>query len=1144
MHLTMNSVGRRNYPEHRNPERSRITKTLLVMKLTVFFVLVACLQTLGRGYSQTVTLSLKNKPLQVVFKEVEKQTGFTFIYTREMLTNTGTVTLEVKNAPMQQVLNECFKDRPITYLIQGRFIVIKPKPIVAPVNSAVPLNVSDAIISGRVLGEGGEPLVGASIRIIQLGKLVSMSVSNVKGEFRIGDFENGACTLEVSFIGYEKVVKEIKANDNTPGLVIILKKSASVLDEVQTIAYSKTSMRYNTGDITTIKAEEIARNPVPNVLQALQGRVAGLFVTEQSGQANGAFQVQVRSLNTLSGGAANSVNIIPSGGQPLYIVDGIEYPASNPLPMVNLPNLNNFLLGGSALNYLDPSLVESINVLKGADATSIYGSRGAFGVILITTKKAKAGKPSVNVNASYGYSRLGKMPTVMNTEQYLAMRRNALANDNLAPASWDYDLNGTWDSTVSNDWTKFFLGDHAPTTKLNASYLGGSANSNFLIGANYNTIGNVQRSKGSVRSGGMNFSLNTATNDRKFTTALSGSYSTNVNDMVPVDFVGAGGYTMAPNAPYPFLPDGKLNWEYGVNPASALNAIYRGATDNLLANATLNYTPVTGLTFTASGGFNLLSAKDFNAQPSSYFNPATFTPSQTWSSINLYSVKTFSVDPRVEFTRMLFGKGRLTFTAGGSLRDAVTQRNVIAGGGYASDALLLSPANASAATTITIYNVLPKRYIGGFAILNFRWAEKYILSVNARRDGSSVFGNNRQFGNFGSVAAGWIISDEPWFEGLRNIVNFLKLKASIGVVGGSAIGPYFYINTYGLSSNSYGGGISLNPQNLANPYLHWEANRNRELGLTVDLLKGRINLDAIYYFNKVSDQLTSQPLASITGFTSFFVNSPATIKTYGTELTINTKNINNKDFSWNTRINLTIPHSKLTAYPGIDNLVSNVNYMIGKPITGIKLYNYAGVDPATGVYNFYNADGVKGDFNPLTNPVQLTSPKDRTEFVDLAPKYYGGILNSFTYKNISLDFLVSVTNRMGPSYLAYQSFPPGQFNENMPADLASKRWMKPGDVATVRKASTSFVGLFNQNNFSSSTGAYSNATYARLQNLSIAYRLPGKLLQRSHMSSLSVYAAGQNLYTISKYKNLDPENMRAGRMPPLRVYTIGLNLTY
>jgi TonB-linked SusC/RagA family outer membrane protein len=1114
------------------------------MKLTAFFVLVACLQTLGKGYSQTITLSLKNKPLQVVFKEVEKQTGFTFIYTREMLANAPAVTLEVKNAPLQHVLNECFKDLSITFIIQNKFIVIKPKPVVAPPAVAAPvaLNAPDAIINGRVLGEGAEPLAGASIRILQHGKLKNIGTSNERGEFRLPDLDNGVYTLEITFIGYERIVKEIKVPDNnTANLLIVLKKAVSVLDEVQTIAYSKTSMRYNTGDISTINSQEIARNPVPNVLQALQGRIAGMFISEQTGQVNGMFQVQVRSLNTLSGGARNSPIIIPNGGQPLYIVDGVEYPAGSTLPKSSVPLTPNFEIFGNAINYLDPSLIESINVLKGADATSIYGSRGAFGVILITTKKARSGKPSVNVNASYGFSTAGKTPTLMNTQQYLDLRRNAFANDNGTPSAFDYDLNGTWDTTAFTDWTKFFLGDHAPTWKLNASYSGGNANTNFLIGSFYSKIGNIQRSKGSVRAGGMNFSMNTATNDRKFTTSLSGSYSTNISDMVPVEFSGSGLNT-APNSPYPYLPDGKLNWANGTNVAAALNSINRDNNDNLIANATLSYTPVAGLTFTAQGGFNLLTEKQFLALPSSYFNPATFNPSQTYSSINLVTTKTFSADPRVEYTRMLWGKGRLSLTAGGTLRDYVQQKNATGGYGFASDALIYNPTLASSGAS-QVYSLSPKRYIGGFAILNFRWADKYILTVNARRDGSSIFGNDRQFGNFGSVGGGWIISEEPWFEGLRNVISFLKLKGSYGTVGGSALPPYVYLNLYGTYSNSYGGGLGLNPQNLANPYLHWETNKNTDLGLTIDLLKGRINIDAIYYSSKVGDQLTSQPLASTTGFTSFFVNSAANIKTSGAEFTINTKNINNKDFSWNTRITLTIPRSKLVSYPGIDNLVSNVNYVIGKPITGIKLYNYAGVDPATGVYHFYNADGVKGEYNPLSTTT-LNSLKDRTAFVDLAPKYYGGILNSFTYKNFSMDFLINITNRMGPDYLAYQSYAPGYYNINLPVDIASQRWMKPGDNAKIRKATASFLGIFNQGNFISSTGAYSDATYARLQNLSISYRLPAKLLQKAHMSALSLYAAGQNLYTISKYKNLDPENMLGGRMPPLRVYTIGLNLTY
>lgn len=1128
--------------------RNVLTPQMLrVMKLTAILLFAACLHVSARTHGQVISLSVKNKPLEQVLGEIKRQSGFSFIYGKELISKADPVSIEVKDQPLASVLQLIFQNQKLTYNITDNYVVISPKTITLPPTNNFPNEPGSEPpaaplidISGKVVDKDINPLVGATIKI--KGHEKKWTITNANGIFTLKELKADD-VLVISYVGYD--TKEIPIKDKTTGFIVIaLKLSENKLDEVQTIAYSKTSMRYNTGDITTISAKEIERNPVSNVLQALQGRVAGMFVSEQTGQVNGGFQVQIRSLNTLSGGARTSPIIIPAGGQPLYIVDGVEYPASSSLPMMNLPGIANFQLFGNALNYLDPSLIESINILKGPDATSIYGSRGAFGVIIITTKKAKASKPSLNINASYGFSAVGKMPRMMNTQEYLAMRHNALANDNLTAGPTDYDLNGTWDTTSFNNWEDFFLGDHAPTSRLNASYSGGNANTNFLIGANYSYTGNIQRSKGSVRAGGVNFSMNTATNDRKLTTALSGSYSTNTNDMVPVDFAGSGGLSMAPNAPYPFLPDGKLNWANGSNPAAALNAIYNNTTDNLIANISLNYTPVKGLSFVASGGYNLLWAKEFNALPSSYFNPATFTPAQTYSALNLYRIRTISADPRVEFTRLLWGKGYLSATVGGSLRDIVQDKNAVSGSGFASDQLLMNPTLANAANIATVYSFAPKRYIGGFAILNFRWAEKYILSVNGRRDGSSVFGNNRQFGNFGSVAGGWIISEEPWFKRLRNVISFLKLKASYGLVGGSAIGPYAYINTYGVSSNTYGGGLSLTPQNLANPYLHWETNRNKEVGLTIDLFKGRINIDGIYYFNKVGDQLINQPLSSITGFTQFVVNSPANINSYGAEITINTKNISNANFSWNTRVNVTIPRTKLISYPGIDNLVSNVNYVIGKPITGIKLFNYAGVDPATGMYHFYNADGVKGEFNPIFSPVQLSNAKDRTAFVDLAPKYYGGILNMLSYKNLSIDFLVTITNRMGPDYLAYQSFAMGGVNRNFPADIASRRWMKPGDNAKVAKATTSFLSLFNQGNFINSTGAYTNATYARLQNVSVSYRFPAKLIKPMRMSALSVYAAGQNLFTLSKFNNLDPESMLSGRMPPLRAYTIGLNLTF
>jgi TonB-linked SusC/RagA family outer membrane protein len=1115
------------------------------MKLTSILILGACLQVSAKGISQTITFSEKNVSLQTVFSAIKKQTGYAVLYNADQLEKSRPVSINVTNVLLEDFLKQVLNGQPFEYTIENTTIFISFKAVpeaMAPklVDTVHPeANESKVKLQGRVM-DGADPLAGATIMVRKPGHSSASGVTDANGLFRIMSLAEGTYTLEVSFIGYEKNIREVTITDKLQMVFIAMKKSTSTLDAIQTTAYSKTSMRFSTGDVTTITSEEIARNPVPNVLEALQGRVPGMFVTQSSGKQNSAFQVQIRSLNTLSAAVGSTATITDPtpGGQPLYIVDGVEYPANGNLPTQALPGFVQPLGFGNALNYLDPSQIESINVLKGADATAIYGSRGAFGVILIATKKAKAGKPSLTINVQQGISIRGRSRKLLDLPQYLAWRHNALANDSVKPAATDYDINGTWDTTKATDWEKFFFGSHASTTRLNATWSGGSANSSYLVGGSYSAAGDIESSKGSVRQGGMNFSLNTATNNRKFTMALSGSYSTNRDNTVQVDF-SRGGLTQAPNAPYPYLPDGKLDWSNGTNSAAALNLIYSNNTDNFIVNTNLTVMPVKGLSFSAVGGFNLLSAKEFEGEPSSYFNPATFTIAQTFSKVNFYRLRTLSADPRAEYIHT-WGKARLNVIAGGSLRDLVSTTNVIAGSGFASDQLLMNPAAAPSANISVAYNVLPQRYIGGFAVINFRWADKYILDLNGRRDGSSVFGNNRQFGNFGSVAGAWIVSEEPWFKGLRPVVDFLKLKASYGLVGGSSIPPYSYISNYSASNNGYGGGSVLTPQRLANPYLHWETNKNFEVGLNIDLFKGRVNIDATYYTNKVGDQLTNQPLSSITGYRSFTVNSRAKIRSYGAEFAVVTKNIQNKDFSWTSKINLTIPRTRLLAFPGVDNLVNNFGYVIGKPITGVKLFQYAGVDPTTGNYTFYNAAGVKGEYSDFFGP-RLNAVTDRDQFVDKAPKWYGGIVNTLNYKNLSMDFLITVTKRLGPNYLAFLAYTsPGGPNINIPADIADKRWMKKGDVATVAKASQSIAGALGLINFASSTGALSDATYARLQNLSISYRLPDRLVRKAHMSALTVYVSGQNLLTVSPYKGLDPENMLIQRIPPLRVFTGGI----
>ena len=1127
-----------------------LTKTLLVMKLTAILLFAACLEVSAGTNAQTVTLSLKNSSLERIFKEVKKQTGYGFIYTRELLANTGHIDVDVKNASLKEVLDGCFSGQPVTYTIEDKYIIVKPRVLLPPklIDTAGPGNKGAKIkLTGRIVEVTGESLAGASVTLRQPGQAASVAgTTDANGGFRIMNVANGTYTLEVTFIGYEKLTREVTLTDKLQILVLPMKRSTNTLDQIQTTAYSKTTVRFNTGDITTITSEEIARNPVDNVLDALQGRVAGMQIETLTGEVNGAYKVQVRSLNTLAGGLTPSPQLEFNDvtGQPLYIVDGVEYPAAGSVPLVGyLPGIgNNTLEGGNALNYLDPSQIESINVLKGADATAIYGSRGAFGVILITTKRARSGKPSLSINVVQGVSEDGVTPRLLNGKQYLALRDNAFANDGAKPAASDWDVNGVWDSTKSTNWQRYFLGGHAPKTRASVVYTGGTEATNFLVGANYNNTGNIALGKGGVSQGGMNFDLRTATANKKFVMDFHGSYSTNSDNRVPIDFTAPAYLDQAPDAQSPYLPNGQLNWANGYNQVAVLNGLYKNNTDNLLAGATMTFTPIRGLSLIASGGYNLISSKEFGGEPSNVFNPLNYVSTESLSYLNTYSLRTLSADPRIQYNHVFWNKGVLEATAGASLRDKLTTSEAIEGFGYLSNELLLDPASATQANTFTNYSTAPDRYLGVFAQLKYRWADKYLLDLNGRRDGSSLFGSARQWGNFGSASGGWIVSEEPWFRSLRHTVDFFKLRGSYGLVGANSLQPFSYLSLFQVSTGSYQGGNALTPGSLANPYLHWETDKNAEGGVTVDLFN-RLNLDVIYYSSHVSNQLGSQPLASITGFTQVGVNLPADIRTYGLEITIVSHNIRQKDFTWDTKLNFTAPRTKLLSYPGLGSLVENYNWIIGKPITGVKLLKYAGVDPATGVYNFYDSAGVKGEYEPFFSPKQL-GPNDKTQFVDLAPKFYGGILNTVTYKRFSMDFLISVTDRMGPNFLGFQTFSPGTANMNFPADLAARRWMKPGDKTDVPKATQSFAGLLDQFNFTSSTGAFSNATYARLQNVSISYRFPASALRHLGASQISIYLSGQNLLTVSKYGDLDPENMSAGHMGPARIFTSGLNVTF
>jgi len=917
-------------------------------------------------------------------------------------------------------------------------------------------------------------------------------------------------------------------------LLITLKASVGKLDQVQVTAYGTTTKRLNTGNITTISGKEIAENPVPNVLQALQGRVPGLFIQQQSGQAGSPFTINIRGQSSLQS-VANGAN------QPLIIVDGVQYPGGK-LPLQPFGQ-NLSVVGSNFLNYLDPQSIASVDVLKDADATAIYGSRGAYGVILITTKRGLPGEAKLTVNHYTGVSVAGNTPKFLSLQQYLDMRREAFKNDGATPGSNDLDLNGTWPQDRTTDFQHILMGAKAVTSSTNATYSGGAGNISYLFGGNYNVQNNIQRSAGNNKSTGLNFNLNSTSKNGKFAITLVNSYSSTINTQAPVDFSlsGPGSITSAPNAPSLINPDGSLNWDdYPSNPLATLNQVYKNVTNNLTSATQLRYKPLDGLTLNAGFNYNKIFGRETRIQPSSYFNPNTSF--LTTSNLNLYDQSTWTVEPNANYTRKLGKKGALSVTTGATLQGYSGYNDITLGSNFISDALLNDPTSAQTTSISTRYNQTLRRYLGYFGIINYNWDNKYIIDLNGRRDGSSKFGINNQFGSFGSVGAAWIISEENWFRKRLPFISFAKLKGSYGTTGGDAIQDYLTLNTYSKAS-AYQGSLGLAPTALANPYLQWEKALKKDIGLNLEFFKGRVSFEGDYYDTRVNNQLVQQFLSSVTGFCGITTNRDAVIHSYGFEFILATHQIAGKNFSWTTTINGTIPKSILVSYPGLQT-AGPVNFVIGKSTNGVRVYQYLGVNPQTGSYNFSNRNGVVSDGSSLNGAGALDPNVDKTQFIDLNPKFFGGITNSFRYKNFTLDMLITITNRMGRNALTQEPYSPGIFIAPgvNPTTTVLTRWQKPGDNTNVARFSQAFSSYRSYITLRSSSGAYSNAAYGRLQNANLSYAFPANLVKKAGLSALKIYVQGQNLITVSKYGDFDPENLDSG-MPPLRTITGGITLT-
>lgn len=1093
----------------------RLPKTwLLAMKLTIILLLAVILSASARTFGQHVTLNVRNASLKSVLTSLRQQTGYDFVADENLLNEASTLTVNLKNAQLNAALEKIFEDMQLTYELQNKVIVIRQKEL--SVFDRLKAILARIDINGNVIDETGRPLPGATIKLKDGSQA---TVTDVKGQFMLKGVDDKA-TLIISSIGY--ATREVLVKSDLHN--IRMEVSNSKLDEIQVIAYGTTTKRANTGDVSTIDSKTLQQYPSTNALDALQGTVPGLNVYKNTGNANSSYKVQIRGINGLS------------GAQPLYVVDGILYGGGS-LYTNNL-NLGTGTANGadfqgySAIGFINPDDIETISVLKDADATAIYGSRGADGVILITTKKGKAGATRIDASVYSGVTDIAHLVPFLNTTQYLQMRREAKANDKTAIGATEYDINGAWDTTRNTNWTKYFLGGYGHNTKAQISASGGNEQIQYRISGGYNRATSLENLNGSDQTANLNLSLSSTSQNKKFSIAFTGGYLYDISTITPTDFIS--GITLAPNAPALYTTGGALNYQNNTfnNPLGSLNYINRTPTTNLTSSLILSYKIISNLEFKLTSGYNRQTLNEFLGTPTTVYPPyQTATSSSTFTTDNAFA---WSIEPQLNYNKQ-FGQGKLLATVGASLQNQNSTTQSLIGTGYSSDLLLSSLTAATSITVNSQYSVSPRKFSALFGRVNYNWADKYYIDITGRNDGSSTFGQNRQYHLFAAVGAGWIFSEEQFVKNNLSFLSFGKLRGSYGSTGRDNIPPFSYLSTYNGINNTvaYGNLPGVIPTGLANADLSWETTKKAELALELQFLNGRIAFETNFYRNRTTGTLGTSLLSYVTGFNGYYANMPATVQNQGFDVTLTTTNIKGKSFSWSTTLLFTRDRNKLLDYPGLKTSTYANIYVVGQPVNIVKAYNFAGVNAQTGSYQFYTASGsITGAPNSVT---------DKTALINVNPDFYGSVQNNITYKQFRLSFLFRFMKQNGRNeFWAMNIISPGASLRNFPT-LVLNRWQKPGDVTNIQKFTAS--GTTSQNYARSSNFAYGDASYGRLQNLSFSYTFSQAALHKLGLQNLQLFLQGDNLWTITGYNGFDPENQSNTSLPPLRIMTAGLRLT-
>lgn len=1141
-----------------------MSKKMKVIFLTLAFY---CLSTMV--FSQGITLNVSNVTVREAIQMLKEKTGYSFAYEVDDLDSQRRISIKTLDKSIDEVVKQILIGQNVNYSINGKNIIIISKGKKS--TSGFLNNTKQKKITGLVTDEKGVPVIGASVVVkgMSLG-----TVTDLDGAFTLQAPEKSS--FVVSYIGFKSETKVISESNNYK---IILTESARSLDEVVVVGYGTQQRSNITGAISTINSKKFENLPSPNFEKALQGNAPGLQISSSNASPEGGSRILIRGTGSIT-----------AGTEPLIIVDGV------PLSYGSL----------TFLSQINPNDIDNVSVLKDASSAAIYGSRGGNGVILVTTKSGKKGTMNISYSYDVGYmSPINTMPQA-NTSEWKNMVENARANANLPidnatmNAYYSDQLFNPNDKakfisqniygTVENDWfSQVIKNGSYQQHGFNAS--NANENSNYYISAQYRTqIGNFIGEKYDKYNVRMNLSFK----PMKFIEiALKNNFSFQDINKRNVVLNNGATYTKQNTQELLLNPGAFGTWSqlYGISipiyptywPGTSepfdryggTNIVYSNINNNsqknnkyldFISNASISLTPIKNLVIKGELGVNydIFTSKMWASDRIRYNGIYKKSDGTTyaiddplrWVGQNFFETKSSNtlevlMNSVVSYSLTLNKKHNLSLLAG---IESIQTYNLGSNITTMQGTMVARPEVESYPTDASYTDVLPKmlsitngmgddqRFYSYFMRAGYDFDNKYLFQTSLRRDGSSKFSPSNRFALFPSLSAGYILSNEPFYD--LKWMNFLKFKASWGKTGNAAIPGFGYFNTFNKALGAFAGTYISPMTKIGSSSIRWEQSNTTDVGIDFGFLKNRISGSLGYYYKLTTDMLLDipLPLSAGTALSSSTLGNVGKLSNQGVEFSISTVNIDKKRFSWRTDYNISTNKNRIEElYPGFkgsspSQLSSNGNTAVleGEPIGTFYLPMFAGYDDK-GYSTVYEIDQTKKlsyVYEKTENVVRGTDNNVSTNRVLLKgktgiPTFYGGLTNTFTYDNFSLSVLLTY---QGGNYVLDAA--PGR-SVNLGTDWIRKEmynnyWTSTNVNSKYPVLTWNNKDDLNQNVNMNSDKWLKKGDFIRIKNISLNYSLPKGVLKKILINSMSVYVNLDNLATFSYLKGFDPELVSGG----------------